>query len=69
MKSFLLNQIDQEKIGREENERVVYDMMKEVVEKMKDELNNEQSDRVKMENIIKGILDEISNRLNILTHQ
>ena len=67
-REFFVNQIEQEKLGREENEKAIYDMMKEVVEKMKDELGKEHCERTKMEEVIKGILDEIMKKLRILTY-
>jgi hypothetical protein len=63
----LLGQVEAERAAREENEKAIYDMMKEVMEKIKDELAKEHEERVKTEEVIMGLLDEVTRKLKTLT--
>lgn len=66
-KGFLLAQIEQEKGTREENEKAIYDMLRDVMEKIKGELGKESEERNQTEEIILTLLDEITKKLKSLT--
>ena len=66
-KGFLLTQIEQEKGTREENEKAIYDMLRDVMEKIKGELGKESEERNQTEDIILTLLDEITKKLKSLT--
>lgn len=55
--------MDKEKLIRDENEQATFDMLKDIVEKIKNELEIETKEREEGEQMLMGLLEEAMNKL------
>ena len=53
-----------EKRAREENEQAIFDMLKDVIEKVKREIDNEKREREETEENLLGLLENACQKLN-----
>jgi len=56
--------IDQEKNAREESESAIFDMLKDVVNRVKVEIEYERKDREATEETLLNLLEETCTKLN-----
>jgi sugar-specific transcriptional regulator TrmB len=64
----LNKEIESERQAREENEQAIFDMLKDVVDRVKREIEIEKTDRLKTEENLLGLLEETCGKLNTATH-
>jgi len=60
--------IQNERKNREESETAIYDMLKDVVSKVKTEIETEKKEREMTEETLLGLLEETCNKLNQASH-
>ena len=61
--------ISTQKLAREENEQAIFDMLKDVVERVKKEIEQEKNDRLETEESLLSLLEETCTKLNSATLQ
>lgn len=61
--------ISSQKVAREENEQAIFDMLKDVVERVKKEIEQEKNDRLETEESLLSLLEETCTKLNSATAQ
>lgn len=57
-------EMTKERNAREENEQAMFDMLRDIVERIKRELENEKKDRETAEETLMGLLEDTCNKLH-----